>query len=155
MNSNPCLKIIVAMLAAQAGLASAQGSQGPPPVCPVVKCSPQEFVARPKVYACPKVMPVDSPVQAWLDCVSTSQHSLSCKVFPAEVQTTCGGSGTNLIYDWSVRLGMTNYQYPPSYSNTLSVSCMGLEGVSVSATVWNGSYSSTDTFSMRCGDDPR
>jgi hypothetical protein len=136
-------------------VAAANATPGPPPVCPVVKCTPSEFGARTKVYQCPKAFPSDAPVEALLDCMPSSQHSLNCKVFPTEVPPACGSSGANLVYDWTVRVGMSEYPYPPSYNNTLSVSCMGLERVFVSVTVWNGSYSSTDSFGMTCGDDPR
>ncbi|MGB0135384.1 hypothetical protein [Dokdonella sp.] len=73
--------------------------------------------------------------------------------YPIEVSYGCGGSGTNLIYNWTVKVGMDSYPYPPSYNNTLSVSCMPTESVRVDVTVWNGSYSSTRSVQMGCGDD--
>jgi hypothetical protein len=126
----------------------------PPPVCPVVKCKPAEFVIREKAYGCPKSIKSSAPINATLDCMSTSQHSVSCEAFPVEVQGTCGGSGINLIYDWTVKIGTTTYQYPPGYNNTLGVSCMSTENVYATVTVWNGTYSSTRSVGMRCGDDP-
>jgi hypothetical protein len=130
-----------------------QAIADPPPVCPVTKCSPLEFLVREKVYGCPKSIQISSPIDATLDCMSTSQHSVACEAYPVEVQNTCGGSGINLIYDWTVRVGMATYQYPPGYNSTLSVSCMSTESVSVTVTVWNGMYSSTRSVGMGCGDE--
>jgi hypothetical protein len=143
-----------ALLSIAALVCCAQALADPPPVCPVIKCSPAEFPIREKKYECPKSIQVNAPIDATLDCMSTSQHSVSCAAFPIEAQSTCGGAGINLVYDWRVRVGMSTYQYPPSYNHTLSVSCMSTESVSVTVTVWNGMYSSTRNVGMGCGDDP-
>ncbi|SFN51603.1 hypothetical protein SAMN05216289_12729 [Dokdonella immobilis] len=150
---NSCVQSLAA-LAFLAIFAAPSPSRAQPPVCPVVKCTPEEFPVRPKVYECPKLQPVGAPIEAILDCTSIRPHSVRCRAFPVEVESTCGGSGTNLIYEWSVRVGMSTYPYPPSYDNTISVSCMALEGVNVDVKVWNGGYSSNAHFGMRCGDEP-
>ena len=125
----------------------------PPPVCPIVQCSPPEFLVQEKAYGCPKKTPINIPVEAAIECLPRNRYSFTCTAFPVEIYTpTCGGSGINLMYDWTVRVGNVNYPYPPSYDNKVSVSCMPRENVSVNLTVWNGTSSSTSNVVMRCGD---
>lgn len=124
-----------------------------PPVCDIVQCSPSEFQVQTSEYACPNSMQVNSPITATIECLPKNRHSMTCKAYPFEVTgPMCGGPAINLIYDWSVKVGNVTYPYPPSNETTISVSCMGRENVDVSVTVWNGTYSSTWTSYMNCGD---
>jgi hypothetical protein len=134
---------------------SAQGNP-PPPVCQVFpSCGIGQFPIYEKTYQCPNLISINSPIQARLECISNSLHSMTCEASPFEAPTTCSGSGTNLIYDWAVKVGSgVTYPYPPSYDNLLSISCIQNENVNISVTVWNGSQSSIRSTNMRCGQIP-
>ena len=109
-------------------------------------------VAAPDV-TCPKAIAVNEPVYAILEC-TPGARSATCEAWP-RVFALNPGDEDRLQYEWTVRVGWSTTQYPISSNGTISFACPGIEPVSVTVRVSNGSASDLDITGFRCGDDPR
>jgi hypothetical protein len=109
-------------------------------------------VAAPDV-TCPKSIQVNEPVYAILECV-TGPHSATCEAWP-RVYAVNPGDEDRLQYGWTVRVGWVTTHHPQSSNPTISFACPGIQPVSVTVSVSNGTAVDYDFTGFRCGDDPR
>ncbi len=137
--------------------AAAPGPLAPskaPVLCPIPKAGAEGsfyVVATPSV-TCPKSIAVNEPIHAILECV-TGAHSATCEAWP-QVYPVNPGDADRLQYEWTVRVGWSTTQYPSSSNAAISFWCPGIEPVSVTVRVSNGTASDLDLAGFRCGDDP-
>ncbi|MFN7783771.1 MAG: hypothetical protein ACK5PG_13680 [Lysobacterales bacterium] len=137
---------------------SAPASPAPrksPVLCPIPKTGSEGsfyVVAAPDVV-CPKSIAVNEPIYAILECM-TGPHSATCEAWP-RVYAVNPGDEDRLQYTWTVRVGWSTTHYPISSNPTISFPCPGIQPVSVTVRVSNGTASDLDMTGFRCGDDPR
>ncbi len=102
---------------------------------------------------CPKSIAVNEPIYAILEC-TTGAHSATCEAWP-RVYAVNPGDEERLQYEWAVRIGWNTTHHPINSNPTISFHCPGIEVVSVTVRVSNGTASDLDFTGFRCGDDPR
>lgn len=129
-----------------------------PPKTPVLCTIPKSdaegsfyVVAAPNLV-CPKSIAVNEPVYAILECF-TGANSATCEAWP-RVYAVNPGDEDRLQYEWTVRVGWTTTTYPPHSNPTISFHCPGIQAVSVTVRVSNGTASDLDIIGFRCGDEP-
>jgi len=109
-------------------------------------------VAAPNL-TCPKSIAVNEPIYAILEC-TTGPQSATCEAWP-RVYAVNPGDEDRLQYEWTVRVGWNTTQYPINSHPTISFHCPGIQVVSVTVRVSNGTANDLDIAGFRCGDDPR
>lgn len=116
------------------------------------KSSGAFYVMKSSREICPKLMQINEPVHAVLECVQ-GHWNATCEAWPM-VYPTQPGDGEQLQYTFSVTQGGITTVYPESSNAALSLTCPPLQTTFVQVTVRNGSASDGASVGFRCGDDP-
>ena len=141
-----CVRLFSSTLLLMAVLPAAAQTKGPPPYCPPAKSLTGEFCAVASKSSCPKSLAADASIDALLYCDRNGDYAVACEAYPRE----CEG-GTNLLYEWRVRISGVTYTYPPSFTPDANFGCFPGEQVFVQVTVWNGSASDSASKALVCG----
>ena len=126
-----------------------------PVLCPIPKADAGGafYVVTSPDITCPKAIMANEPIYAILECV-TGPGSATCEAWP-RVYPVNPGDEDRLQYAWTVRVGWVTHHYPQGSNPTISFGCPGIQPVSVTVQVSNGTAIDYDLTGFRCGDDPR